>query len=284
MCYVASVTQTGRLALRVLTPFLAAASSLFITFSLSLAGVRRCCARRDSTDPTRHVMAHRGGNKGFTDSLRRGDLLSGTGAGQFDVQMTHQHQHQQQQQAPPQPAGKAWTPSMQSASRARAQAVKARNERERAAHNRNSVKPPDQCEALVYAMGLGPCVDIVRSCCVSAPSTDSVLNDSNVVRRTDADAACWFIPTPLRWLCCGAETLTLAQEHGFNYVAPRTKGKGDFGQVHDLSVHVPKLQAQAAIEERRNLYFRVAITLILGFLTAASLWFTMPTRDPDAQW
>lgn len=175
---------------------------------------------------------------------------------------------------------------MQGASRARAQAVKARNERERAAHNRNSVKPPDPCEALVYAMGLGPCVDVVRSCGGGAPSTDSVFNDADVVRRTNADAACWCIPTPFRWLCGGAGSLTLAQEHGFNFVAPRAKGKGDgdFGHVHDLSVHVPKLQAQAAIEERRILYFRVGIALVVGFLTAAFLWIRTPARDPDAQW
>ena len=190
---------------------------------------------------------------------------------------------------------------MASASRARAQAIKARNERERERHNRNSVKPPHRCEALAYAMGLGPCVDVVRSCAPrggasavvgggggggggGAFSSSSVLHDDDVVRRTDA-GACWFVPTPLRWLCCGADTaLTLGQEHGFNFTAPRTKGKGDFGQVHDLSVHVPRMQAQAAIEERRNLYIRVAIAVILGFLTAASLWMMMPVRAPDAQW
>ena len=228
-------------------------------------------------------MAHRGGHHilkgagavGATDSLRRGDLLSGTGAGQFDVQMTPQMIASSRgpgasSTSTATSASGGWTSTMASAARARAQAVKARNERERMAHNRNSVKPPDQCEALVYAAGFGPCVDVVRSSCGGG----------------GGEGYCWqLIPSPLRWLLCGADTpLTLAQEHGFNYVAPRTKGKGDFGQVHDLGVHVPRMQAQAAFLERQNLYVRIAITVILGFLTAATLWHMMPTPAPDAQW
>jgi hypothetical protein len=155
-------------------------------------------------------MAQRGGKGASTDGLRRGDLLSGTGAGQFDVQMAHHQGSGGGGTAAGAGGIKAWT------------GVERAKQRARERHNRAGVKPPDRCEALAYAMGLGRLpFDLVRSC---APRSNGGSNDGsgNHVNRTDTNAGCW---TPLRWLCCGADApLTLAQEHGFNHTAPRVKG------------------------------------------------------------
>ena len=235
-------------------------------------------------------MAHRGHSRtaasSSVDALRGGDLLSGTGHGRFDVQMTSP-QSATHPSAPPRASsstivtpGSAWTSTMQSASRARAQLMKARHERERERHNRDAVLAPSRCEAIAHVLGLGACLDVAR--CLSMRWGGR--RERENTDAGDASAGCawwaWVIPYPVRWLCCGEdEPLTLAQTHGF-----RPGADVSFGGVHDLSVEVPKARAQAALIQRRGLILRVAAVLVLVVFAVAAAWSARPVPAPDARW